>query len=81
MPTYQRHETCALSFYLSNICQPIHHQGLLSVIIIIQVKHGHSKGVDDATAPGTFISWIKGVHDYGLRSFYFTATEGAALAV
>lgn len=67
--------------YLSNTRQPVHHQGLLSIIIIIQVKHGDAERVNDAAAPGPFISGIKGIHDDGLSSFYFTATEGAALAI
>lgn len=67
--------------YLSNICQPIHHQGLLPVIVIVQVQHRHPKRVDDTTASGSFIPRIKGVHNDGLRPLYFAATEWAALAV
>lgn len=66
---------------LSNICQPIHHQGLLPVIVIVQVQHRHPKRVDDTTASGSFIPRIKGVHNDGLRPLYFAATEWAALAV
>lgn len=67
--------------YLSNICQAIHHQRLLPVVVVIQVEHGHAKGIDDAAAPGALIPGVKGVHDYGLCSFDLTATEGATLAI
>lgn len=67
--------------YLSNTRQPVHHQGLLSIVIVVQVKHGDAERVNDAAAPGPFVSGIKGIHDDGLSSFYFTATEGAALAI
>lgn len=58
----------------------VYNQRFLPVIVIIQVKHGGAEVVQEE-ALGSFIAWVKGINNDGLRAFDLTATERATLTI
>lgn len=68
------------SLYLPDVGQSIHDQAVLSVFLIIQLQHGAAVLVQEE-ALGAIISWVKGIHNYGLCAFDLTTTERTTLAI
>lgn len=66
--------------YLPNVGQSIHDQAVVSVFLIIQLQHGAAVLVQEE-ALVAFISWVKGIHDYGFCAFDLTTTEWTTLAI
>lgn len=72
--------TLSSSLYHPDVGQPIHDQAFLSVFLIIHLKHGAAVLVKEE-AFGALISWVKGIHNYGLCAFDLTTTEWTTLAI
>lgn len=58
----------------------VYDQWFLSVIIVIHVQHRGVEVVQEE-ALGSFIAWVKRIHNDGLSPFDLTATEWATLTV
>lgn len=68
------------SQYLPDVGQSIHDQAVLSVLVVIQLQHGAAVLVQEE-AFGALVSWVKWIHDNGLRAFDLTAAERTTLAI
>ena len=68
--------------YLPDARQAVHDQGVLAVIVVVQVQHGGHEVVEkDALAAVAGVQGVERVHDDGLRALDLTAAERASLSV